>query len=117
MGQLGHGDTLNRQVPSMVELLNKVGLVIHISAGPYYVLAVTEDGSPDRFTLLAMVSTSVLVMEILEMNNCRMLFRLFKTKGVHILRVCAGDEHAVAIDSNGYVNLEPWNVLVSKPKP
>ncbi|CAH8255469.1 unnamed protein product [Arabidopsis lyrata] len=27
----------------------------------------------------------------------------FKTKGVHILRVCAGDEHAVAIDSNGYV--------------
>lgn len=36
----------------------------------------------------------------------------FKTKGVHILRVCAGDEHAVAIDSNGYVNLEPWNVLV-----
>ncbi|KAG7600394.1 Regulator of chromosome condensation RCC1 [Arabidopsis suecica] len=99
-GQLGHGDTLNRQVPSMVELLKKVGLVIHISVGPYYVLAVTEDGSVYSFG-----DGSDLCLGNGDTRDEQLphAIQAFKTKGVHILRVCAGDEHAVAIDSNGYV--------------
>ncbi|CAL9218743.1 unnamed protein product [Arabidopsis halleri] len=98
-GQLGHGDTLNRQVPSMVELLNKVGQVIHISVGPYYVLAVTEDGSVYSF-----VDGSDLCLGNGDTRDEQLphAIQAFKTKGVHILRVCAGDVHAVAIDSNGH---------------
>ncbi|CAL5423127.1 unnamed protein product [Camellia sinensis] len=42
--QLGHGDTLDRPTPTIVELLESVGSVVQISAGPSYALAVTEDG-------------------------------------------------------------------------
>uniref|UniRef100_A0A1J3D1W8 E3 ubiquitin-protein ligase HERC2 n=1 Tax=Noccaea caerulescens TaxID=107243 RepID=A0A1J3D1W8_NOCCA len=36
-GQLGHGDTMKRQVPTVVELVKNIGPVVQISAGPYYV--------------------------------------------------------------------------------
>ncbi|KAJ4881635.1 Regulator of chromosome condensation (RCC1) family protein [Raphanus sativus] len=40
---LGHGDTLDSQVPKTVQVLNNVGPVVQISDGAFYVLAVTED--------------------------------------------------------------------------
>lgn len=99
-GQLGHGDTMNRQVPSMVESLKKVGPVVHISAGPFYVLAVTKDGSVYSF---GAGFNLCLGNGKFQNELWPHVIQAFKTKGVHILRVCAGHTHAAAIDSNGYV--------------
>ncbi|CAA7013777.1 unnamed protein product [Microthlaspi erraticum] len=99
-GQLGHGDTMKRQVPTVVELLKNVGPVVQISAGPYYVLAVTEDGSVYSF---GEGSALCLGHGDLQDKLEPHAIQAFKSKGVHILRVCAGYGHAAAIDSNGYV--------------
>lgn len=100
-GQLGHGDTMNRQEPRIVELLKNIGPVVQISAGPQYVLAVTEDGSVysfgDGYDLCLGHGDS---RDKLQPHA----IQAFKNKGVHILRVCAGDRHVVASDSNGDVN-------------
>ena len=44
-GQLGHGDTLDRPTPKIVQLLEHLGSVVHIAAGPSYVFAVFKDGT------------------------------------------------------------------------
>uniref|UniRef100_A0A1J3FWJ4 Ultraviolet-B receptor UVR8 n=2 Tax=Noccaea caerulescens TaxID=107243 RepID=A0A1J3FWJ4_NOCCA len=99
-GQLGHGDIMKRPVPTVVELLKNVGPVEQISAGPYFVLAVTEDGSVYSFG--SGIENCLGHGELLNQFEPHVI-QAFKTKGVRILRVCAGYGHAAAIDSNGYV--------------
>ncbi|KAJ0264149.1 Uncharacterized protein HA466_0025520 [Hirschfeldia incana] len=99
-GQLGHGDTLDRPVPKAVEFLQRVGPVVQISTGPSYVLAVTQDGSVYSF---GSGSSFCLGHGEQQDEHQPRVIQAFKRKGIHILRVSAGDEHAVALDSNGRV--------------
>lgn len=99
-GQLGHGDTMDRKVPTMVEALKNIQPVVQISAGSDYVLAVTEDGSVYSF---GDGSNLCLGNGDIRDNPLPQAIQAFKTKGVRIFSVSAGDEHAVAIDSSGYV--------------
>lgn len=48
-GQLGHGDMVDRPTPKIIELLEGVGSVVQIAAGPSYVLAVTDNGAVYSF--------------------------------------------------------------------
>lgn len=100
-GQLGHGDTMDRPVPKVVEFLKNIGPVVQIAAGPSYVLAVTQDGSVYSFG-----SGSNFCLGHGEQQDELQprVIQAFKRKGIHILRVSAGDEHAVALDSNGRVS-------------
>lgn len=100
-GQLGHGDTLDRPVPKAVEFLQSVGPVVQISTGPSYVLAVTQDGSVYSF---GSGSSFCLGHGEQQDEHQPRVIQAFKRKGIHILRVSAGDEHAVALDSNGRVS-------------
>lgn len=99
-GQLGHGDALDRSTPKLVEGLVTVGPVVQIAAGPSYSLAVTSDGtvysygSGTNFCLGHGEQHSELSPRPLQW---------FRRKGIHVVRVSAGDEHVVALDSNGYV--------------
>lgn len=101
-GQLGHGDTLDRPEPKNVERLDNVASIVQIAAGPSYALAVADDG-----TLFSFGSGTNFCLGHGEQHN-ELLPRAilsFKRKGIHVVRVSAGDEHAVALDSNGYVIL------------
>lgn len=100
-GQLGHGDTVDSPVPKVVEFLKNIGPVVQIAAGPSYVLAVTQDGSVYSFG-----SGSNFCLGHGEQQDELQprVIQAFKRKGIHILRVSAGDEHAVAFDSNGRVS-------------
>ncbi|XP_039032443.1 ultraviolet-B receptor UVR8-like isoform X2 [Hibiscus syriacus] len=99
-GQLGHGDTQDRSTPKMVELLERVGSVVQIAAGPSYVLAVADNGIVYSFG-----SGSNFCLGHGEQQNefHPRAIQTFKRKGIHVLRVSAGDEHVVAVDSSGYV--------------
>ncbi|CAL5405820.1 unnamed protein product [Camellia sinensis] len=99
-GQLGHGDTLDRPTPTIVELLESVGSVVQISAGPSYALAVTDDGTTYSFG-----SGTNLCLGHGEQHNELQprAIQSFRRKGIHIVRVSAGDEHVVALDSSGIV--------------
>lgn len=99
-GQLGHGDTQDRPTPKTVELLERVGSVVQIAAGPSYVLTVTDNGVVYSFG-----SGSNFCLGHGEQQNefQPRAIQTFKRKGVHVLRVSAGDEHVVAVDSSGYV--------------
>uniref|UniRef100_M4DX63 F-box domain-containing protein n=3 Tax=Brassica campestris TaxID=3711 RepID=M4DX63_BRACM len=99
-GQLGHGDTLDSPVPRAVEFFQSVGPVVQIATGPSYVLAVTQDGSVYSF---GSGSTFCLGHGEQQDEHQPRVIQAFKRRGVHILRVSAGDEHAVALDSNGRV--------------
>ncbi|WZZ29099.1 hypothetical protein YC2023_012500 [Brassica napus] len=99
-GQLGHGDTLDSPIPRAVEFFQSVGPVVQIAAGPSYVLAVTQDGSVYSF---GSGSSFCLGHGEQQDEHQPRVIQAFKRKGVHILRVSAGDEHAVAFDSNGQV--------------
>ncbi|KAG2681952.1 hypothetical protein I3843_11G168100 [Carya illinoinensis] len=48
-GQLGHGDTLDRPTPQIIEVLEGVGSVVYVAAGSSYVLAVTDNGAVYSF--------------------------------------------------------------------
>lgn len=100
-GQLGHGDTQDRPTPKMVELLERVGFVVQIAAGPSYVLTVTDNGEVYSFG-----SGSNFCLGHGEQQNefQPRAIQTFKRKGIHVLRVSAGDEHVVAVDSSGYVS-------------
>ena len=100
-GQLGHGDTLDSPIPRAVEFFQSVGPVVQIAAGPSYVLAVTQDGSVYSF---GSGSSFCLGHGEQQDEHQPRVIQAFKRKGVHILRVSAGDEHAVALDSNGRVS-------------
>jgi alpha-tubulin suppressor-like RCC1 family protein len=99
-GQLGHGDNLDRPTPKIVEPLEKIGSVIQIATGPSYVLAVTDTGEVYSFG-----GGSNFCLGHGEQHDefQPRLIQTFRRNNIHIVRVSAGDEHAVALDSNGYV--------------
>jgi alpha-tubulin suppressor-like RCC1 family protein len=99
-GQLGHNDTLDRPSPKLVELLKPIGPIIQISAGPSYVLIVTKDGTVYSFG--SGINFCLGHGEQHDELQPRAV-QWFKRKNIHIVSVCAGDEHAVALDSSGYV--------------
>lgn len=103
LGQLGHGDNVDRQTPKVIELLEEIGSVVQISAGPSYVLAVTDNG-----TVYSFGSGSNFCLGHGEQHGefQPRIIQTFKRKGIHVLRVSAGDEHAVALDSSGCVSLQ-----------
>lgn len=99
-GQLGHGDTLDRPTPKLVESLVSVGPIVHIAAGPSYALVVTSEGTVYSFGS----GTNFCLGHGEQHNELRPRPVLwFKRKGIHVICVSAGDEHVVALDSNGYV--------------
>lgn len=102
-GQLGHGDTLDRPTPKIVEVLEGVGSVVQITAGPSYVLAVTDSGAVYSFG-----SGSNFCLGHGEQHDefQPRAIQTFRRKGIHVVRVSAGDEHAVALDSSGLVSLK-----------
>ncbi|GAB2284542.1 hypothetical protein Dimus_018996 [Dionaea muscipula] len=99
-GQLGHGDTLDRPTPKLVELLGGVGSVAQIAAGPNYAIAVIGDG-----TVYSFGSGSNFCLGHGEQHDELQprVIQPFRRKGIHVVRVSAGDEHVVALDSCGYV--------------
>ncbi|XP_027061567.1 ultraviolet-B receptor UVR8 isoform X1 [Coffea arabica] len=99
-GQLGHGDTLDRPTPKIVQLLEHLGSVVHIAAGPSYAFAVCKDG-----TLFSFGSGTNFCLGHGEQHNELQprALQSFRRKGIHVVRVSAGDEHVVALDSCGYV--------------
>lgn len=101
-GQLGHGDTLDRPTPKLVELLESIGPVVQISAGPSYVILVTEDG-----TVYSFGSGTNFCLGHGEQHNefQPRAIQSFKRKGIQVVSVSAGDEHVVALDSSGYVSI------------
>ncbi|KAK9269707.1 hypothetical protein L1049_001485 [Liquidambar formosana] len=99
-GQLGHGDTVDRPTPTIVEMPEVVGSVVQIAAGPSYALAVTDDG-----TVYSFGSGSNFCLGHGEQHNelRPRAIQTFRRKGIHVVRVSAGDEHVVALDSCGFV--------------
>ncbi|XP_050218366.1 ultraviolet-B receptor UVR8 isoform X2 [Mercurialis annua] len=99
-GQLGHGDTVDQPTPKLIEALNWVGSVVQIAAGPGYVLAVTNNGAVYSFG-----SGFNFCLGHGEQHNefQPRAIQTFKRKDIHVVRVSAGDEHAVALDSSGFV--------------
>ncbi|KAJ4836168.1 hypothetical protein Tsubulata_004977 [Turnera subulata] len=99
-GQLGHGDTLDRPIPTIIELLKEVGSVRQIAAGPGYVLAVTDDGVVYSFG-----SGANFCLGHGEQHNELQprVIQTFQRKGIHVVHVSAGDEHVVSLDSSGFV--------------
>ncbi|KAH7664381.1 P-loop containing nucleoside triphosphate hydrolase protein [Dioscorea alata] len=99
-GQLGLGDTLDRPTPRNVAWFASVGRVVQIAAGASYTFAVTDNGtvysfgSCTNFCLGHGDQHDELLPRAIES---------FKRRNIHVVRVSAGDEHAVALDSNGYV--------------
>ena len=98
-GQLGHGDTLDRASPKLVEPLEGI---VQIAAGPSYALAVARDG-----TVYSFGSGSNFCLGHGDSQNEHQPRAIlsFRRKGIHVVRVSAGDEHVVALDSCGYVSL------------
>ncbi|KAK2369548.1 hypothetical protein QL285_082676 [Trifolium repens] len=100
-GQLGHGDAQDRPSPKKIEFLGKVvGPIVQVAAGPSYILSVTEDGSVYSFG-----SGGNFCLGHGEQHDELLprLIQKFRRNGTHIVQVSAGDEHAVALDSNGFV--------------
>lgn len=83
----------------MIEVL---GSVVQIAAGPSYILSVTENGEVHSFG-----SGANFCLGHGEQHDELQprAIQKFRRKGIHIVRVSAGDEHAVALDSNGFVSL------------
>lgn len=100
-GQLGHGDTQDRPTPKMIEVLGDVGSVVQIAAGPNYNLAVAENGEVYSFG-----SGANFCLGHGEQHDefQPRAIQKFRRKGIHVVRVSAGDDHAVALDSNGFVS-------------
>ncbi|XAR68362.1 hypothetical protein NMG60_11003461 [Bertholletia excelsa] len=99
-GQLGHGDTLDRPTPTIIEHLQCFGSVVDIAAGPSYALAVLDDG-----TIFSFGSGTNFCLGHGEQHTELQprAIQSFRRKGIHIVCVSAGDEHVVALDSSGYV--------------
>lgn len=99
-GQLGHGDNLDHPTPTKVESLEAVGRVVQVAAGASYSFALTDDGTVYSF---GSCSNFCLGHEDQHDELLPKAIQSFKRKKIHVVRVSAGDEHAVALDSNGYV--------------
>ncbi|KAK8964427.1 Ultraviolet-B receptor UVR8 [Platanthera guangdongensis] len=96
-GQLGHGDNIDRPTPTRVESLEGV---VQVAAGASYTFALTNDGAVYSFG-----SCSNFCLGHGDQHD-ELLPRTIQSlmmKKVHVVRVSAGDEHAVALDSNGHV--------------
>ncbi|KAJ3678638.1 hypothetical protein LUZ60_002441 [Juncus effusus] len=95
-GQLGQGNTTDLSVPKPIPTNN----VVQVAAGASYAFAVTNDGgvhswgSCTNFCLGHGDQHDELAPRRIEG---------FGKRGVWVVRVSAGDEHAVALDSNGFV--------------
>lgn len=99
-GQLGHGDTLERPIPRKVERFSSLGPVVQISSGVSHTMAVTEDGTLYSF---GYGSNFCLGHGDPRDELQPQTVQAFKRNNIHVIRVSAGDEHSVALDSNGYV--------------
>lgn len=101
-GQLGHGDTLDRPTPKIVQLFECVGSIVQVAAGPSYALSITMDG-----TVYSFGSGTNFCLGHGEQHNELQprAIQSFRRKGINVVRVSAGDEHVVALDSRGYVSL------------
>ena len=82
-------------------MLGEVGSVFQIAAGPSYVLAVIENG-----TIYSFGSGANFCLGHGEQQDELQprAIQTFRRKCIHVVRVSAGDEHAVALDSNGFVS-------------
>lgn len=99
-GQLGHGDNLDRPMPKLVETLKDLGSVVQVAAGSSYAYAVMGDGTVHSFG-----SCTNFCLGHGDQHNELLprVIQSFKRKNIFIVRVSAGDEHAIALDSSGYV--------------
>lgn len=79
-----------------------------MAAGASYTFAVTDDGvvhsfgSCTNFCLGHGDQHDVLLPRAIQ---------FFCRRNIHVVRVSAGDEHAVALDSNGHVRFSVYQVL------
>ncbi|XP_020096036.1 ultraviolet-B receptor UVR8 [Ananas comosus] len=98
-GQLGHGDTVDRPTPRLVELFKDLGHVAQVAAGASYTFAVTDDG-----TVYSFGSCTNFCLGHGDQHDELLprAIQSFKRRNIHVVRVSAGDEHAVALDSSGY---------------
>lgn len=92
---------MERPTPKLVEHFESVGPIVQIAAGPSYVLAVTESGAVYSFG-----SGQNFCLGHGEQHNESQPRQIqsFRRRAIHVVRVSAGDEHAVALDSNGLVS-------------
>lgn len=100
-GQLGHGDTVDRPTPRVVELFKDLGHVVQVAAGASYTFAVTDDGTVHSF---GSCTNFCLGHGDQHDEFLPRAIQSFKRRNIHVVRVSAGDEHAVALDSSGYVS-------------
>lgn len=100
-GQLGHSDTQDRPSPKKIEVLGSIGRIVQVAAGPNYILSVTEGGSVYSFG-----SGSNFCLGHGEQHDELLprCIQKFRRNGIHVVHVSAGDEHAAALDSNGFVS-------------
>ncbi|WOL06044.1 ultraviolet-B receptor UVR8 [Canna indica] len=99
-GQLGHGDTIDRPTPRKIEQFEGLGHVVQIAAGANYTFAVTNDGTIHSF---GSCTNFCLGHGDQHDELAPRAIQSFKRRNIHILRVSAGDEHSVALDSSGFV--------------
>lgn len=99
-GQLGHGDTTDRAAPKIVELFKGPSPVVQVAAGASYTFAVTDDG-----TVYSFGSCTNFCLGHGDQHNELLprAIQSFKRRNILVVRVSAGDEHAVALDALGYV--------------
>ncbi|KAJ1694782.1 hypothetical protein LUZ63_011480 [Rhynchospora breviuscula] len=99
-GQLGHGDTHDRSEPKLISLFEGLGKVVQVAAGASYTFAVTDDGVVHSF---GSCTNFCLGHGDQHDELLPRAIQYFRRRNTHIVRVSAGDEHAVALDSSGYV--------------
>jgi alpha-tubulin suppressor-like RCC1 family protein len=84
----------------MVELFEGSGQVVQVAAGASYTFAVTDDGTVHSFGSC----TNFCLGHGDQHNELRpRVIQSFKRRDIHVVRVSAGDEHAVALDALGCV--------------
>ncbi|CAL5065688.1 unnamed protein product [Urochloa decumbens] len=99
-GQLGHGDTIDRATPKIIALFEGPTQVVQIAAGASYTFAVTDDGTVHSFGSC----TNFCLGHGDQHDELRpRAIQSFKRRNIHVVRVSAGDEHAVALDALGHV--------------
>ncbi|XP_009398507.2 ultraviolet-B receptor UVR8 [Musa acuminata AAA Group] len=99
-GQLGLGDTIDRPTPRIIELFEGLGQVVQIAAGASYTFVVTDDGTVHSF---GSCTNFCLGHGDQHDELVPRAIQSFKRRNIYIQRVSAGDEHALALDSSGYV--------------
>lgn len=99
-GQLGHGDTIDRAAPKIVDFFKGTSRVVQVAAGASYTFAVTDDGTVHSFG-----SCTNFCLGHGDQHNELLprAIQSFKRRNIHVVRVSAGDEHAVALDALGHV--------------